>query len=56
MIMESKNYSYERDVSEEQELTFKYFFSVCEDNEITHDKRHLKSLDLISKDDNMAKR
>ena len=51
MIMESKNYSYERDVSEEQELTFKYFFSVCEDNEIVHDKRHLKSLDLISKDD-----
>lgn len=24
---------------------------MCEDNEIAHDKRHLKSLDLISKDD-----
>ena len=50
MIMESKNYSYERDISEEQELSFKYFFSVCEENGIAHDKRHLKSLDLISKD------
>ena len=50
MIMESKNYSYERDISEEQELTFKYFFSVCDENSIAHDKRHLKSLDLISKD------
>ena len=28
----------------------KYFFSVCEENGIEHDKRHLKSLALISKD------
>ena len=50
MIMESKNYSFERDISEEQELTFKYFFSVCEENGIEHDERHLKSLNLLTKD------
>lgn len=50
MIMESKNYSFEQDISEEQELSFKYFFSVCDENGIAHDKRQLKSLGLISKD------
>ena len=51
MIMESNRYSYEDDISDEQDLTFKYFFEICDENDIAHDKRHLKSLRLISKDD-----
>lgn len=50
MIMDSKNYSYEEDISEQQDLTFKYFFQICDDNKISHEKRSLKSLRLISKD------
>lgn len=50
MIMESKGYYYEKDLSEEQELTFKYFFSTCEDQNIPHTKRNLKSLNIITSD------
>ena len=49
MLLESKDYSYEDDVSEEQDLTFRYFFDVCEQNNIPHDKRNLCSLRVIEK-------
>ena len=50
MIMASNHYSYESDISEEQELTFKYFRDVCKENVVECDKRHFKSLGMISKD------
>ncbi len=43
MLLESKKYNYETDISEEQDLTFKYFFELCEENDITHEARNLKS-------------
>ena len=49
MLLESKDYSYEDDISEEQDLTFKYFFDVCEQNNIPFDKRSLRSLRIIDK-------
>ena len=51
MIMDSKDYYYEKDIAEEQELTFKFFFSVCEEQLINHQKRNLKSLGIINSDD-----
>ena len=50
MIMDTKGYYFEKDVSEEQELTFKYFFSECEEQGISHQKRNLKSLGIINSD------
>ena len=49
MLLESKDYSYENDISEEQELTFKYFIEVCKQNDISYDKRNLRSLGIIDK-------
>ena len=50
MIMESKGFSYEKEISDEQSLTFKKFDSICEDNGISHNKRQYKSLGLINSD------
>lgn len=49
MILESRKYSFEADTSDEQELSFRYFFQVCDDNKISHQERTLKSLGLIGK-------
>ena len=43
MLLDSRKYSYEEDVSEEQELTFHYFDELCEENQIPHEKRNLCS-------------
>lgn len=48
MFLESKDYSYESDISKEQELTFKYFNQACDDNHIEHEERNLRSLRLIN--------
>lgn len=50
MIMASKDYCYEKEISDEQELTFKRFYQICDDNNIDHDKRHLKSMGIVNKD------
>ena len=50
MIMSSKDFSYEKEISDEQDLTFKRFNSICEENNIIVDKRHYKSLGLINKE------
>lgn len=50
MIMESKDYRFESDISEEQDLTFKYFIQICEENDIEHEERNLKSLGLLNKE------
>ena len=49
MLLDSRKYSYEEDVSEEQELTFHYFDEVCEENHIPHEKRNLCSFRMINK-------
>ena len=49
MIMSSKDYSWEREVSDEQTLTFKRFNQICEENSVSHNKRQFKSLGLINK-------
>ena len=50
MLLDSKKYSYEDDTSEEQELTFKYFNEICDDNYLPHEERNMKSLRMINKD------
>lgn len=50
MILESKRYVYENDVSEEQNLTFKYLINVFEEKQIGFSKREQISLGLINKD------
>ena len=50
MLLDSKKYSYEDDISEEQELTFKYFNEICDDNYLPHEERNMKSLRMINKD------
>ncbi len=50
MIMESKDYRFESDISEEQDLTFKYFIQICDENDIQHEERNLKSLGLLNKE------
>ena len=48
MLLESKDYRYEEDTAEEQNLSFKYFFEVCNSSNIIHDKRNLVSLGLLN--------
>lgn len=50
MLLDSRKYSYEEDVSDEQELTFHYFNEVCDENNITHEERNMRSLRIINKD------
>lgn len=50
MIMESKDYRFESDISEEQDLTFKYFIQICYENNIEHEEKNLKSLGLLNKE------
>lgn len=50
MLLDSRKYSYEEDVSDEQELTFHYFNEVCDENNITHEERNMRSLRMINKD------
>ena len=49
MIMNSNKYSYEDDVSDEQDLTFKSFKRTLEDNDISFTSRTMKTLGLKSK-------
>lgn len=50
MLLDSRKYSYEEDVSDEQELTFHYFNEMCDENNITHEERNMRSLRMINKD------
>ena len=50
MIMHSNKYSYEEDISDEQDLTFRYFERSLEDNEIPFTTRTMKTLGLKTKD------
>lgn len=50
MLLDSKKYSYEDDISEEQELTFKYFNEICNDNILPREERNMKSLRMINKE------
>ena len=50
MILESKDYRFESDLSEEQDLTFKYFNQICDENDIKHEERNLRSLGLLNKE------
>ena len=47
MIMESSHYVYEVDISEEQDLTFKYFEQVCEEKQIEVNNKLLVGLGLM---------
>ena len=49
MIMRSNKYSYEEDISDEQDLTFRYFERSLEDNEIPFTTRTMKTLGLKTK-------
>ena len=51
MILESRKYSFEKDISENQELTFRYLFERLENLKIPHEKRNQVSLGLISNND-----
>lgn len=48
MIMESNHYVYESDISEEQELSFKYLERVFEDRKIPFDNKTLLGLGLLN--------
>lgn len=50
MLLDSKKYSYEDDVSDEQDLTFRFFNDICDENNIPHEERNLRSLRMINKD------
>ena len=52
MLLDSRKYSYEEDVAEEQNLTFRFFNDICDENHIPHEERSLRSLCLIDKDGN----
>lgn len=49
MIMQSNKYSYEDEISDEQELTFKSLRNSFEDNNLSFTSRVMKSLGLVSK-------
>ena len=46
MIMESNSYDFETDISEEQNLTFKFFKNKCEEYNISYNEKQLISLGL----------
>lgn len=50
MIMSSKDFYYEKEVSDEQDLSFKKFNQICEENNVAHDIRSYKSLNMINSD------
>ena len=54
MIMESHKYSYEEDISDEQDLTFKFFSKSLEENDINLSTRLMNSLGLKSKSGNFT--
>ena len=54
MIMESHKYSYEEDISDEQDLTFKFFTKSLEENGINLSTRLMNSLGLKSKSGNFT--
>ncbi len=49
MIMESHSYSYEDDISEEQDLTFKSFERTLEENDINLTPRLMNTMGLKAK-------
>ena len=50
MLLDSKKYSYEEDTSDEQDLTFRFFNEICDENDIQHEERNMRSLRMINKD------
>lgn len=50
MLLDSRKYNYEEDVSEEQELTFNSFNQICDEHNLSHDERNLRSLRMIDKE------
>ncbi len=50
MIMSSRNFNFESEISREQKLTFKQFFEICKENHIGYTRRQLKSFGFINKD------
>ena len=50
MIMDSSNFIYEEEVSDEQDLTFKYFIDICKENNIEMSERKFKSLGIKNTD------
>ena len=50
MILESRKYIYENDISEEQDLTFKYLVDIFKEKQINFSKREQISLGIISKE------
>ena len=50
MIMDSSGYRYESDVSEEQNLTFRFFDQMMEEHELPFDKRTKINLGIMSAD------
>ena len=52
MILASKKYIYENDVSEEQNLTFKYLINAFDEKQISFSQRDQVSLGLINKEGN----
>ena len=49
MLLQSKNYKYEEDVSAEQKLSFNYLFNEFDKMELIHNERQLKTLKLINR-------
>ncbi len=50
MLLDSKKYNYEEDISEEQELTFNSFNQICDDHKLSHEDRNMRSLRMINKE------
>ncbi len=50
MLLDSRKYSYEEDVSDEQELTFHSFEEFCDENGLSHGERNMRSLRMVDKD------
>ena len=48
MIMDSNHYDFESDISENQDLTFKYFNRICAENSITLNKKQMTIMGIIN--------
>ncbi|MDO4940340.1 MAG: putative DNA binding domain-containing protein [Erysipelotrichaceae bacterium] len=48
MIMDSNHYDFESDVSENQDLTFKYFNRICSENNIVLSKKQMTIMGIIN--------
>ncbi|MCR4632609.1 MAG: putative DNA binding domain-containing protein [Erysipelotrichaceae bacterium] len=50
MILSGKDFSYESEISDEQDLSFRRFEQIFENDHLPHSKRQFRSLGLIDKD------